>query len=487
MALGRLVPVTVVSACLLVAAHLTARSFAWPLIHDAPLMHYIAWRIGEGAVPYRDLFDMNFPGTYLLHLAVLRGLGPGDVAWRAFDLAWLTATSLTLVAFAWPWGRGAAWGGAVFFAVYHLAAGAWQTGQRDFLLCAFLVVGALGVTRWLEEARRRGSLAAGGLALGAAMTIKPHAALLAAALGLLVAVEARRSGRPLRAPLTVFVAATVVVPSTVLAWLAAVGALAAWREIVVGYLLPFYARLGRPASWVFHRWQVWIPIATAVALSLASAFGARRFTVRHRVATVGLAYGVVHHFGQGKGWEYHLYPLAAFAAVLAFAELDTVWLRRRVLAVPLVASLVLALALVGQKGVEAADAGWIRDKHRVVDALIQDLGDLRPGESVQVLDTTAGGIHALLRLRAAQPTRFLYDFHFFHDESAPAVRALRDEFIRDLAARPPRFVVLFERGWPESRNGRLQRFPELARRLETAYRISQRRTEYVIYAKRHDS
>jgi len=266
MTTARFVPPTVVSGYLLVAAYLTARSLAWPLIHDAPLMHYIAWRIGEGAVPYRDLFDMNFPGTYVLHLAVLRGLGPGDVAWRAFDLAWLAATSLAIGAFASPWGRGAAWGGALFFAVYHLAAGAWQTGQRDFLLCAFLVLGALGVARWLEDARRRAGLAIGGLALGAAMTIKPHAGLLAVALGLLVVVEARRSGRPLMAPATTFAAAAMLVPTTVLGWLAAVGALAAWREIVVSYLLPFYARLGRPSSWVFHRWQVWIPIAAAVAL-----------------------------------------------------------------------------------------------------------------------------------------------------------------------------------------------------------------------------
>ncbi|MGH7392510.1 MAG: hypothetical protein ACREM3_24090, partial [Candidatus Rokuibacteriota bacterium] len=79
-------------------------SRGWGLVHDAPIMHYIAWRIGEGAAPYRDLFDMNFPGTYLLHLAVLRLLGPGDTAWRVFDLAWLAAGAAAVAAFAAPWG-----------------------------------------------------------------------------------------------------------------------------------------------------------------------------------------------------------------------------------------------------------------------------------------------------------------------------------------------------------------------------------------------
>ena len=82
------------------------RSVGWPLVHDAPLMHYVAWRITRGAVPYRDLFDMNFPGVYVMHLFVLKGLGAGDVAWRVFDLGWLSLTAVLVGMFVAPWGRG---------------------------------------------------------------------------------------------------------------------------------------------------------------------------------------------------------------------------------------------------------------------------------------------------------------------------------------------------------------------------------------------
>jgi len=41
---------------------------------------------------------------------------------------------------------------------------------------------------------------------------------------------------------------------------------------------------------------------------------------RHLVVVLGVLYGIAHYVGQGKGWEYHVYPLAAFAAVLAFAS-----------------------------------------------------------------------------------------------------------------------------------------------------------------------
>src|SRR5437867_10252865 len=110
-------------------------------------MHYNACRIGKGAVPNRDLFDMNFPGVYLIHLTALRLFGAGDAGWRAFDLAWLAAAALAAAALAAAWGRLAAAGAALFFALYHLAGRAWQTGRRDLYLCPLFLLAALGLWR----------------------------------------------------------------------------------------------------------------------------------------------------------------------------------------------------------------------------------------------------------------------------------------------------------------------------------------------------
>src|SRR5439155_1089764 len=230
---GSLRPTSVASALLLAgfgafAALLAWRSLPWPLIHDVALMHYVAWRIADGAVPYRDLFDMNQPGTYLVQLSVLRTLGGGDLAWRGFHRAWLSRTA----------------------------------------------------------------------GVAAALTLPTAAGDTA-----------------------VFVAAAAVAPLVVLGWLAAVGGPAAWRDVVTGYLIPLSARLGRTSSWSVYRWHAWIPIALGVLVSLAGAARRRGVGARHLVAALGLAYGLAHYVVQGKGWEYHLYPLAAFAAVLVAAEL----------------------------------------------------------------------------------------------------------------------------------------------------------------------
>jgi hypothetical protein len=462
------------------------RSLSWPLVHDAPLMHYVAWRLADGAVPYRDMFDMNFPGAYLLHLGVIRTLGPGDLAWRLFDLTWLAGGAVAVAAFAAPWGRLAAGVAAGSLALYHLAGSAWQAGQRDFLLCPLLLLGALGVTRWLERpvvARRR-DLAWGGLALGASMTIKPHALALAAALGVMVAMTAWRSGTGVVAPLAYFVAGAAVVPLAVVLWLAVAGALPAWRAIVFDYLVPLYARLGRAAPNVYRPW-IWIPIGGGILFAIASAVGAGRFGARHAVAVVGVLYGLAHFLVQGKGWEYHLYPLAAFALVLPTAELVPALARlRRPLALPLLLSVALTLVLLTGKAMAVSPAGWERAKAQLAHRLADEIAArLHPGDTVQVLDTTSGGIHALLRLGVREPTRFLYDFHFFHDTEQAAIRTLRAELIHDLDARPPRLIVMFEQGWPTGGWERLERFPELAERL-TRYDLVQPGPGYRIYAQR---
>jgi hypothetical protein len=459
-------------------------SRAWPLVHDAPIMHYIAWRISEGAAPYRDLFDMNFPGVYLFHLAVVRGLGTGDGAWRAVDLAVTALTATTIAVLAAPWGRAAALGSALFFAAYHLAGGAWNAGQRDFLLCPLLLGGALGVTRWAEGAGAW-PVVASGLALGAGATIKPHVVVFVAALAGFIVVRARSTGvRGLR-PATALIAGATVAPIAVVMWVAALGAFDAWREIVFGYLVPLYSRLSRPADWLYFRWHVWVPIVVTVSVSLASLARSRRFTARHAVVTLGLGYGVVHFVAQRKGWEYHLYPLAAFAAVLLCCEVQRA---RRFARGALVATLVVIAWLLGVKGAEAADSGWIAMKQRRVAAVAGELAArTKPGDLVQVFDTTDGGVHALLRVRLVQPTRFLYDFHFFHHPETPMIQRLRAELMRDLRARRPALVVLWQPGWPAGGYERLDGFPALATWLATGYEVARQGDGYRIYAKRHDS
>ena len=484
-------PILAASAAL--ALYLGGCSWGWPLIHDAPLMHYVAWLIAQGAVPYRDVFDMNVPGVYLLHLGVIEMLGEGDRAWRCFDLAWLGLTAAALFGFSRRMGDAVSGLGAgLLFILYHLSGGAWRAGQRDFLLALFLVLAAWGAARVWESPGARGPLLWGGLAAGAGLMIKPQAVLFWIACAAVAAVGSRRPGA-LRA-LALWCAAGLVAPALILGWLAWRGGLEPFVTIATGYVLPLYSRVGRVSLWEGLRWhvygwQIWGCLGVLAALGFARR-PERPYGIRRWLALLGAAYGALHYAIQGKGWEYHLYPFAVFLCALASVPLAA----RAKAARPhaalafsrgvTFAVLLLALVLLGAKGVDAADAPWIADKTRRVSELVRDLGPLAGDGPVQVMDVTEGGIHALLRLHLRQPTRFLYDFHFFHDETDARIQALRAEFARDLERGRPTAIVVFRDTWRRAGYERLDDFPAVARLLARDYRLAREGDGYRIYAKR---
>jgi dolichyl-phosphate-mannose-protein mannosyltransferase len=484
----------ILAASSALAIYLGWRSWSWPLIHDAPIMHYVAWLVAQGAVPYRDVFDMNVPGVYLLHLGVIRVLGEGDGAWRFFDLAWLGLTSAALFGFSRRMGD--AWSGfgaALLFVLYHLSGGAWRAGQRDFLLVLFLVLAAWGAARAWESGGAHGPLLWGGLAAGTGIMIKPQSALFWIACAAVAAGSGRRAGA-LRA-LAIWCAAGLAVPAAIMGWLAWRGGAGAFLAIATGYVLPLYSRVGRVSVWEGVRWHVygWQIWSCLIVLGVLGIFVRieKPFGIRRWLALAGAVYGLLHFAAQGKGWEYHLYPLAVFLCALASVPIaaqaeraQSVRWSRAVASVVLV----IAVALLGVKGVEAADARWITDKEARVSSLVRDLTGLAgPGDSVQVMDVTEGGLHALLRLHLRQPTRFLYDFHFFHDERDPRIQALRAEFAGDLERGRPAAIVVFRDTWRRQGYERLKDFPAVDRLLEREYTLAVEGDGYRIYAKRRRS
>lgn len=465
-------------------------SRGWPLVHDAPLMHYVAWRILEGAAPYRDLFDMNFPGVYAAHLLLLITLGPGDLAFRAFDVGLLFAVGAGLGT---ALRCSSAWGGLAassLFGLYHVAGGPWLAGQRDLLLCVFLAWGAAGVVTTIQaaEGTRVRWLGATALALGLAVWVKPHAIVLVPVLACWVLWTYRG---PSRARALAAVAAGVALPAVpTLAWLRWTGGLAAFTDIMLGYLIPLYSRLGR--NDLFHEVAVrdygigvLIGLALWAGLGVAALVRARRWGELGVLAT-GAAYGLAHFVVQGRGWEYHFYPLALFATALGGAGLGVAVAEgRRALAVLLVLGLAWTTGALWTKGQRNLAPAWIEKKLVRVGRVS---AALRPavaaGGTVQVLDTTEGGVHALLRLRARQPSRFLYDFPFHHDVSHPYVLRLRAELMDALRTRPPAAVVVFERGWPTGGYEGVAAFPELQGWLLERYRLAEEADGYRLYVGR---
>lgn len=461
------------------------RSLSWPLVHDSPLFHFIAWRMLEGDVPYRDIFDNNMPGIYLTHYFLVKFFGTGDFPWRMFDLAVLSATAAMMGVYGWRHNRLAAIISPLIFFCYHLGSGSPEMGQRDFILCLSFIVAVHGVASAIEEPRKILWLIPAGLFMGYALTLKPFPLFFAALLVVLYIWKTYPSGLRCVAGAALFVSSMAALPIAVSLWIVKIGAFDALALLFTDYLLPFYGSLNSP-SWAKMVWHFFTTTPLVLVLLLLVTTRPRLDKVRYLLVLAGLAYGMVHFFVQRKGWFYHSYPFTMFLVLycgMLFGDvMETRNKRNRMLA-----SISMAL-LGGYLFLRCFAVGHMDQPVAVVKPLVEMLvkdieaAGLDKNDTVQVLDTTEGGIHALLRLRIAQPTRFIYDFHFYHDTDDPRIQKLQNEFLGDLRANKPRLIVAFHRTWmPPYTLARLDSFPALKVLLNEDYAIRAKTWGYTVY------
>ena len=279
------------------------RSLDWPLVGDAAIFHFIAGQMRMGAIPYRDIVDINMPLIYFVHAAIVEVGGMSDVAWRAFDLAFAALMAGLIVALVWPAGRPFAVHAALIVLATHLLLGPYAAGQRDYLMSIPALAAALVSARAAENPQRRrlDLLLAGACAVIAA-AIKPSGLLLLALPALTMAGLRRREAAWL-------VAGAAGTGLVLLGVMAASGALAPFIAMLRD-LMPLYAALdSRKLSDIVKDTAGWLAPTDGLALAAALAIAVPK-PPRAR-ALIGLTlFGLIHLLAQGKGWFYHGYPLA---------------------------------------------------------------------------------------------------------------------------------------------------------------------------------
>ncbi len=490
-------------------------SLRWPMFVDSPILVYVGYlMVDHGLLPYRDIFDMNTPGVHLFNFLLVTTLGQGRLAFRVADLACLAAVAAATWAFMRRLGRQAAVSAAVLFGLAYLAHGPYFSLQREFLLLvpvslSVLAAAAPGSLRlpW------RSFLA--GLGVGAAATIKPHAAIVLPVMLLYLGVrrdpegtEAPPGRRRRIALLLLAAACGFALPLLgVLLFLAATGSLGPFLEIARNYW-PLYTRLSTSHQTIggidrlvylirgFSRfggpgalWFVPAALGLSVSLHAGGPDGEKKRLVL-LLAGCAVAFALFPVFA-GQFWEYHYLPLTYFLILLgsaSFAPLapgSTTGPKTFALSVLLLVALFRAhppLEFLTQitsgdlydPRLEKAEeiAGYLKPR-------------LAPGDTVQPLDWTGGAVHGMLRSEATLATRFLYDFHFYHHVSSPYIRALRGRFISEFDAAQPRFVVEIESDKPWVwGHDTTREFPELRRRLMARYRKALQGTGYAIYERK---
>lgn len=474
--------------CLGVTLFALARTSHWPLMLDATNLHYAGWRVLCGDAPYRDFFDLNFPGSYLIHAAVVAVPGDADRNWRWFDYG-LTAVTAALIAGAVAdRGRLVMAFAVTAYTAFVLDLGAAHTGQRDTMVFTLQLAGLLVIRRSLIAPESSSfHVFAAMIFFGAAVTIKPFAALLPVALVPLIGFHAGTLGNKFAATSAALLGVALA-PLIILAWLAVSGGLEAFILTFLDYTLPLYPRIQTAKSvsatyaaifLLFLNWCETPLVAVMTVLPfIISVVTWARASDADRAWLVAYSCGLVHFLVQRRGAEYHAVPAIGFGLIILAREL-TPLLRRREALVWALAAAALAGCLSPSlfavaRLAQGKDADQVLWKHERTLAMTEFLRPrLRDGDQIQAFDIVDCGADVLFRLRMRNATRYVLDYPFFaHPRGIPFVDHMRADLLEKLKAIRPRFILVNEYSLPEQGYQRFQKFPELADWIDRNYQVA---------------
>ena len=455
----------------------------WPIVHDAAILHYVVFMIGSGRAPYTHMVEMNLPGALMSEWFGMHVFGAGAVGlWR-----WDTSMGLLAVAGgAWIAGGGArvaGMAGALFTWALHLNDAAFNTAERDWLIAALWLIAIACTAEAVERRDARWMFGCFAAAVWCC-AIKPFAVLLPVVLLGVALWQMRDRWRgvlwwslggallPVLATVLYFAhwhgafPAFVHTERTLGAWYGTLNR-ATWHRMLFGVLLyPVLAAL-LLVLYLFVRMRGWMHL-------------------RELLLALGAASGLLMYFAQQKGYAYHVYPFVLCAAVLGFVLAQRAWTDRwtprgfRGWDVRLAAVLFVFLCAVRLPVKFWRNRDNAAYPYGTQEALIADLNSLGGhalSGQIQCLDMTLGGcIGAEYDLRLVQTTGFVNDHILFpYPQSAsPVLLEYQQRFLREMAADPPRVIVLTAHNWPnqDDRNlTKLERWPEFAQWIHANYRV----------------
>ncbi len=487
-------------ACVIICA---AFSLKWRVCHDTPIMLYISRLIfREGVIPYREIFDMNQPLSYLM-LSVPGFFGDGiGVAARLYDLFLLGIISV----FTYKWlsflsaGRYALLGVCLFSLRYF--SGVWAFClQREFLALLPLSLLILVV---LEE---RGSLkfraVSAGVLVALTVLIKPQFVLYA--IPCLWLLSGRFKSIKQFGSVCFYMGIGGLIPIIIaMGWLFSIGALHDYIDIG-RYYLPLYGRMNGAHAVVPFAERVYASLRGLLLMVLSpyAVFG-----------VLGLTVGALHRREDGfkfffllqmtfvsmiivclsgQFWAYHklhFYYFMLVSGAIIFADIKlckpekyNIFWKRAFLVLGVVAITGLsAMGLIRSYNGSFSNDSLLEEKLCVADDLSAYLRkNLKEGDTVQPLDWTGGAVHAMLIANAMPGTKFLYTFHFYHHVSNPYTVKLRAEFIEELSANRPAYLLeILQQSFPRGLDSSLN-FPELDILMKNEYAVVEATERYRVW------
>lgn len=475
--------------------------FIWltPMREEVSLLHYIAWLIDQkNYIPYQDIFETAFPGTFIFHQFIGRFLGYGDIAFHVFDWLWLSGLLFVTWHILKVFSRRVAWVGATAFFALYFAQGSAMTLQRDYV--GVMPVALSLLLTMQKEISLYWRSAAVGFFMATAVWMKPHVLIAAPVMALMLL----RSDGSMRAQVVrnniavvfVGIVGACVCSAFVFLWLYSTGGLEPFWQMLSKYLPVYMGDEGiRSATWMYMRmiepmtawvdqyipadlggkrqisggiyWQLvnvaghllenffaWILLVLTGVWRGFSQTQPRTPQRQLVVALLALCFlFLLYPVFANKYWNYHWMPYRYFALMCgsllflpsrnnsAVSNVFTaiscvwfVWLFSGKLPPPNGETIQQTLTMWREQGFKP-------QRYPEEDLAAYLISHLHEEDTVQIIDEGGFAPRALLLAQALPATRYLTYRQLLVNADQPVVQQMREDFIRDLQSAPPRFIV----------------------------------------------
>jgi hypothetical protein len=456
------------------------KSIGWQLMWDTSIMHYVNFLMAHGMAPYRDIIDINLPGSYFIDGWAMHVFGGGDLGLRLYDFFLLGVLTASLIVISVPYDWFAGLFAGVFFLLVHGLEGPANAAQRELVMITVIMVGYAFL---FTSARRQKPwlMLPFGFFIGLAASLKPTAAPLGLILLLMMTVALKKK-------------MIVAKPYLGFGLLGLIVALLINLEFLFKYhvfgafiatakrLVPYYASIGDASfSALVHDLlprRMLVPLAVGLILALVNRSRIRWENWERLALGLGILFGAFSFVAQGKLFNHHAYAFKVFV-FLWFALECTKAMRVKGWhhVAGLTAIGIVMLVVVPNYTHRVA---WIVPMNEQPDALKSDL--IRLGGStlqhqVQCLDMVDSCYSTLYRLHLLPNTGFMGDYMFFGPIGSPPLPYYRDILWNDLHKNPPKVIVLTTM-WLSERSSfeKINQWPQLAAFLNTAYSLDVTRT-----------
>lgn len=465
-----------------------SKTIGWQIYWDTPPIHYTAWRILNGERLYSDVYDVNWPGSHLIHMLAISVFGESDLGFRIFDLFWILFIGFSIFLL-FSKNKPVEVISAFFcFIAYYIGSNITIMQQREIHMLPFLILSLHFFASYFENKNSK-QLIYSGLFLGYSFLIKPLSVLLAILLFIYLTKKSYKtiSIKSYFDSVTLFSLGILICPLLISIWLYKQDSLIDFFNLAYVIHFDLYSGLySSPFVKIvisFFNTNFYI-----IPLLLASTFYAfinKKVDSRFPIILLGVFYGILHLFAQKKGWGQHhviFFNISTLAGFYFFS--DFIKIKKHKTNYFFIRLCFLTLFLM-------SPLYFIKENNLRSDGIYEikelesDLSKItKPGDYVQPFETMDGIINAIYNLKLLVPAKSLHNFMFFNEPSSDygkkVIQDQKNDFFKRVKEKNVKIIVFKE--WYLQDHFR-NLFPEFYSLLDSNYSLYKKSGAYMIYVK----